>query len=53
MKIETPMLKRLGPVPFWRGSGKCLDELERVYRKAIAAAKARLGQPVPKRPDLV
>ena len=42
MKIETPILKRLGPVPFWRGSTKCLDELERCYRKAIeAASKAR------------
>ena len=42
MKIETPILKRLGPVPFWRGSTKCLDELERCYRKAMeAAAQAR------------
>lgn len=44
MKVETPVLKRLGPVPFWRGTGKCLTELERVYKKAIAAAKARLGR---------
>lgn len=43
MKIETPILRRLGPVPFWRGCGKCLDELERIYRKAIEAAKARQG----------
>jgi hypothetical protein len=42
VKIETPILKRLGPVPFWRGSVKCLDELERCYRKAMeAAAQAR------------
>jgi hypothetical protein len=42
MKIETPVLKRLGPVPFWRGSSKCLDKLERCYRKAMeAAAKSR------------
>ena len=27
MKIETPILRRLGPVPFWRGETKCLDEL--------------------------
>ena len=39
MKIETPVLKRLGPVPFWRGQGKCLEELERIYRKAVAAAR--------------
>ena len=43
MKVETPILKRLGPVPFWRGAGRCLDELARIYKKAIAAAKARLG----------
>ncbi len=40
MKIETPILKRLGPVPFWRGTGKCLAELERIYKKAMAAARA-------------
>lgn len=44
MKIESPVLKRLGPVPFWRGNVKCLTELERIYRKAIAAADARLGK---------
>ena len=44
MKIETPILRRMGPVPFWRGSGKCLDEFERIYKKAIEAAKARLGR---------
>ena len=44
MKVETPILKRLGPVPFWRGTGKCLDELSRIYKKAMAAAQARLGR---------
>ena len=38
MKIETPVLKRLGPIPFWRGHGKCLDSLEKIYRRAIASA---------------
>ena len=42
MKIETPILRRLGPVPFWRGCTKCLDELERIYRRARAAASARI-----------
>ena len=42
MKIETPILRRLGSIPFWRGSVKCLDELERVYRRAAAAAEAKL-----------
>lgn len=38
MKIETPILKRLGPVPFWRGEAKCLDSLEVMYRKAVERA---------------
>ena len=40
MKIETPILKRLVPIPFWRGEKKCLDELEKMYRKAMDAAAA-------------
>ena len=44
MKIESPVLKRLGPVPFWRGSARCLDELQRIYKKAIEAASAQLGR---------
>ena len=44
MKIETPILRRLGPVPFWRGETKCLDELERIYRRARTTASERLGR---------
>lgn len=52
MKIETPVLKRLGPIPFWRGLQKCLDELDVMYiksaRKAqnvrLAAEKAKEGE---------
>lgn len=44
MKIETPILRRLGPVPFWRGSGKCMDELERIYKMAIKAASTCLNR---------
>lgn len=44
MKIETPILRRLGPVPFWRGETKCLDELERVYRRARTSAAERIGR---------
>ena len=44
MKIESPVLRRLGPVPFWRGSVKCLDELQRIYKKASAAASEKLGR---------
>ncbi|MGN0855055.1 MAG: hypothetical protein ACI4R9_06010 [Kiritimatiellia bacterium] len=44
MKIETPVLKRLGPIPFWRGEEKCLDALERAYRKAMESARQRLAR---------
>lgn len=47
MKIESAVLRRLGPVPFWRGTSKCLDELQRLYRRAGEAAAARLNGPVP------
>ena len=43
MKIESAVLRRLGPVPFWRGTVKCLDELQRIYKKASEAAAAKLG----------
>ena len=44
MKIETPILKRIGPVPFWRGGEKCLDTLEGLYARAAGkAAKALAG----------
>ena len=39
MKIESAVLKRLGPIPFWRGEKKCQDELNRIYRKAKAFAE--------------
>jgi hypothetical protein len=42
MKVETPILKRLGPVPFWRGERKCLDSLESAYRRAMESARAAL-----------
>ena len=38
MKIETPLLRRLGPLPFWRGEKKCLPELDRLYKKARSFA---------------
>ena len=44
MKIESAVLRRLGPVPFWRGTVKCLDELQRIYKKASEAAAAKLGR---------
>lgn len=42
MKIETPILKRLGPIPFWRGSSKCLAEFEKIYKRAATEATRRL-----------
>ena len=44
MKIESAVLRRLGPVPFWRGEEKCLDALQRIYKKASSAAAERLGR---------
>lgn len=46
MKIESAVLKRLGPIPFWRGEKKCLDELNRIYRKASTFAAERLEMKV-------
>ena len=42
MKIETPILKRIGPVPFWRGRERCLDALESVYKRAAEKARRAL-----------
>lgn len=44
MAIKTPILKRLGPIPFWRGEKKCLDEFEKIYQKAISAATSTLNK---------
>lgn len=46
MKIESAVLKRLGPIPFWRGEKKCLDELNRIYHKAKVFASERLESTV-------
>lgn len=42
MKVETPILKRLGPIPFWRGHERCLDSLEAIYRRAAEKARRAL-----------
>lgn len=44
MKIETPLLKRLGPVPLWRGEQKCLDSLESLYREAVTWAQDQIAR---------
>lgn len=43
MKVETPLLRRLGPVPFWRGEKRCLDALDDIYRRAAEKAKRLLA----------
>lgn len=50
MKIEASVLKRLGPVPFWRGEEKCLPALESAYVKAMASARRILAQNMVKYP---
>ena len=40
MKIESKLLKRLGPVPYWRAERKCLEALDVHYRQAAAKAAA-------------
>lgn len=47
MKIESPVLKRLGPVPFWRGEKKCLTEFNRIYKKAREYAVAKIFENTP------
>ena len=47
MTIESPVLLRLGPVPFWRGTKKCLPELDLVYRRARVAAERLMSTSVP------
>ncbi len=41
----APLLRRLGPVPLWRGEARCLDALGRIYRRvqpvALDAAKGK------------
>jgi len=48
---DPPVLKRLGPVPFWRGEQKCLSVLEPIYRRAMECARAALGRAASGRGD--
>jgi len=55
MRNEPAVLRRLGPVPFWRGERKCIDMLSEMYRRAMESAQTRLaaagaGLPRPKTP---
>ena len=51
MKCESAVLKRLGPVPFWRGERKCLDALGEMYGRAMERAKERLAAARAERPE--
>ena len=44
MRSDPPALRRLGPVPFWRGEQKCLSVLEPIYRRAMENAHDILGR---------
>jgi hypothetical protein len=44
MRSDPPVLRRLGPVPFWRGEQKCLSVLEPIYRRAMENARSALGR---------
>lgn len=43
MKADVPILKRLGPVPYWRGQDRCLDTLRTIYGKAMEDARRKLA----------
>ena len=38
MRNGPPVLRRLGPDPFWRGEQRCLSVLEPIYRRAMENA---------------
>ena len=42
MKIETPILLKLGPIPRWKGTTKSLDALEKLYKRARENVKLPL-----------
>jgi len=44
---QSSILKRLGPIPFWRGSVRCVDSLARIYgRCQTVAADASTGKSI-------
>ena len=43
MKSDIPVLEKLGPVPFWRGTEKCREALAEMYRKAMQRAASAIG----------
>lgn len=53
MKKLPTVLRRLGPIPFWRGEDKCLDALARLYTRAMDAAERRLRTHQPSQKGLL
>ena len=44
---QLSILKRLGPVPFWRGTARCVDALMRIYSRCQSvAADAAAGKSI-------
>jgi uncharacterized Zn finger protein len=44
---QSSILKRLGPIPFWRGTVRCVDSLARIYgRCQPVAADASAGKSI-------
>ncbi len=35
----APLLRRLGPIPFWRGEARCLDALGKIYKRVRPIAE--------------
>ena len=45
--LQSSILKRLGPIPFWRGTMRCVDSLARIYgRCQPVAADASAGKSI-------
>ena len=41
------ILRRLGPIPFWRGTARCVDALTRIYSRCQpVAADAANGKSI-------
>lgn len=36
--LQSSILKRLGPIPFWRGTARCVDALARIYGRCLPVA---------------
>ncbi len=39
MLDSAPLLTRLGPIPFWRGTNKCIETLRKAYNRSQVVAK--------------